>query len=81
MLSERDPFSRSLITTFSPKTVGSVETLRSTSRKPCFMVNRPSWGRRLSAMSMFDMILIREPMAICKAFAGEMTSWSTPSIR
>src|SRR5437764_8588133 len=42
---------------------------------------RPSWGSRRSAMSRFDMILIRDVMAASSRFGGDSISWSTPSMR
>ena len=48
------------ITTFSPKAVGRVETRSSISRPSRSVLMRPSCGRRFSAMSMREIILMRE---------------------
>ena len=64
------------MTIFSPNSVGRHETRKSMSRfwpwswKRILM--RPSCGRRFSAMSSFDMILMREVMASRNFIGGAM---------
>lgn len=57
--------SRTRSTTPSPYMVGVVATLKSTSAPPYFTKMTPSWGRRRSAMSSLERILIRETTAWC----------------
>ena len=73
--------SRIRITTFSPHTVGSEATRRSTVRPSCATVMRPSWGRRRSAMSIWDMILRREMTPSWMPRSARCISCSTPSMR
>ena len=66
--SERPTFERSRIrmTTLSPNIVGSTLTRMSTRFPPTFSSIRPSCGIRRSAMSRFDMTLIRLAIAVGK---------------
>jgi len=50
-------------TSRSPKEVGMVETRTSMSWSPTRTSNRPSWGKRFSAMFILDMTLTRESRA------------------
>ena len=75
------PFSRSRITIFSPYTVGTVLTRRSTRRSPYFMAIAPSCGTRFSAMSIFARIFKRETVGRNSARGGGVTSTSSPSMR
>ena len=69
------------MTTFSPWTVGRIDTRTSTSFLSARILKRPSCGWRRSAMSRFDMILMRETTALCRAFGGAGRSTSAPSMR
>ena len=69
------------MTTFSPWTVGSIDTRTSTSFLSAFTLKRPSCGRRRSAMSRFERIFMREHTALCSAFGGAGRSTSSPSMR
>ncbi len=70
------------MTIFSPKSVGSTDTRKSISRPlPIFSLMRPSCGRRRSAMSSEDMILIRDEIAFFILRGGRISSLSTPSMR
>ncbi len=73
--------SRTRITTFSPQTVGSVATRRSSALPPTFMLNRPSCGTRFSAMLRSAMTLMRLMKPFWMFFGECITSWSTPSTR
>jgi hypothetical protein len=69
------------MTTFSPCVAGSVEMRRSTGDPFTDTRARPSCGRRRSAMSSPDMILMRE-MSGTPALRGIFITWrSTPSMR
>ncbi len=75
MSSWRFPLSSRRITIFSPNRVGSTETRKSISLpRPSFSLMRPSWGRRRSAMSSSDMILMREVIAFFSLSGGFITS-------
>ena len=50
--------SKSLITIFSPCTVGKIDTRTSISFAAVFIENLPSWGSLFSAMLSLDKILI-----------------------
>ena len=67
----------------SPHAPGIVETRMSMSSPPRRMPIRPSIGRRFSAMSRFDMTLMREMMALFRRFScgGTSTLCSMPSMR
>ena len=66
--------SRMRSTAFSPATIGSVETRRS-SLRPCTIARmRPSWGTRRSAMSRFAMILMRLRIAAFIDAGGDSVS-------
>ena len=69
------------MTIFSPHTVGSVATRRSTERPSCVTERRPSCGLRFSAMSIDDMIFRREMMPSWIARSAFCISCSTPSMR
>ena len=70
------------MTTPSPKRVGNVETLKSTTfLLPMRILIRPSWGRRFSAMSISDMILRRDSTVPCSDFGTVWTSRHFPSTR
>ena len=69
------------MTTFSPNTVGSVATRRSTGLPPTVSDMRPSWGSRRSAMLMSAITLSRLITPAWIDFGECMTSWSTPSMR
>ena len=58
------------MTIFSPHTVGSVATRRSTGRPSWVTDRRPSCGLRFSAMSIDDMIFRREMMPSWIAAVG-----------
>ena len=73
--------SKTRMTTFSPKAVGSVETRSSTSRPSRSVLMRPSWGLRFSEMSMRDSIFTRETMGGCTPAGSVYTGCSTPSMR
>ncbi len=64
------------MTIFSPKSVGSTETRKSISFGWPFSLKRilmrPSCGSRFSAMSSFDMILMRDAMASRNFIGGLM---------
>lgn len=63
--------------------VGRNETRKSRSTNPTHTLNRPSCGRRFSAISKLDKILMRELMASwkCLIFLGTFASYIIPSIR
>jgi len=65
----------------SPWPVGRVETRTSTGLPPTRNVMRPSCGRRFSAMSSCDMILIREISDAWIALRGRTMSRNAPSMR
>ncbi len=69
------------ITTFSPYVAGSVETRRSTGLPFTATRARPSCGRRRSAMSSPDMILMREMSGTPAERGIFITCRSTPSMR
>jgi hypothetical protein len=69
------------MTIFSPYTVGSVATRRSTGLPFRTTPTRPSCGMRRSAMLMSAMIFSREMIPDWMLLCGRMTSWSTPSMR
>ena len=69
------------ITTFSPKATGRVETRSSISRPPRLVLMRPSWGRRFSAMSRRDIVLMRLTTAVCTTLGISWMLCSTPSMR
>ncbi len=71
----------SRMTTFSPCSVGSVEMRASTVMPSTTSFARPSCGRRRSAMSRPDTILIRLTAAAVAFFGTVMTSRSSPSTR
>ena len=74
--------SRIRITTFSPKSVGHVLTRKSMARFfEIFILMRPSWGTRRSAMSSRDMTLRRAASLMASCTGGAATSFSTPSSR
>ncbi len=79
--SVRLPLSRIRRTTFSPNSVGSVETRKSTTFLPSLILMRPSCGTRRSAMFRFAMILKREMSAAFILKGGFITSISAPSMR
>ena len=85
MSSCRLSLSRSRITTFSPNSVGSTETRKSSSLflslSLIFSLMRPSCGRRFSEMSSLARILRREVMASLSFSGGFMISYRIPSIR
>ena len=64
------------MTIFSPNSVGRTETRKSISLAAPLSLKRilmrPSCGRRFSAMSSFDMILMRETMASRNFIGGLM---------
>jgi len=64
-------------TIFSPNSVGSTDTRKSSSFEPALVVvadlDAPSCGRRFSAMSSFDMILSRDAIASRNFIDGFMT--------
>ncbi len=68
--------SRRRMTIFSPKSVGRHDTRKSMSRLTPWSWNRilmrPSCGRRFSAMSSLDMILMREVIASRNFIGGCM---------
>ncbi len=69
------------MTTFSPATMGRVETRRSSFR-PCTIARmRPSCGTRRSAISRLAMILMRETMAAFIEGGGFCASNMMPSMR
>ena len=65
------------MTIFSPKSVGRQDTRKSMSFADPLsakrILMRPSWGSRFSAMSSFDMILMRDVMASRNFIGGVMT--------
>ena len=69
------------MTTFSPCSVGSVEMRASTVRPSTVSLARPSCGRRRSAMSRPDTILMRLTVAAVALRGTVMTSRSRPSTR
>ena len=73
--------SKMRITIFSPNATGRVETRSSTSLPARVVLMRPSCGRRFSAMSRRDMVLMREMTAACTIFGIDWMSCSTPSMR
>ncbi len=74
--------SRIRITTFSPNSVGQVLTRKSMARFfEIFILMRPSWGTRRSAMSSRDMTLSRAAILMASCTGGDATSFSTPSRR
>ena len=75
-----DPLSRTRITNFSPNTVGHTETRNSTVLFWNLTAKLPSCGKRFSAISSFDKILIREIIAPTSSLAGEVLSYKEPSI-
>ena len=75
------PLSRIRMTTFSPCTIGSVATRRSTLRPPTFSEMRPSCGMRRSAMLISAMTLSRLITPAWIERGERITSWSTPSMR
>ena len=64
------------MTIFSPNSVGSTETRKSISFGAPFSLKRilmrPSCGSRFSAMSSFDMILMRDEIASRNFIGGLM---------
>ena len=58
------------MTTLSPNIVGSTLTRMSTGLPPTFSSMRPSCGSRRSAMSRFDMTLMRLAMAVARWRGG-----------
>ncbi len=75
------PLSRIRMTIFSPYTVGTVLTRRSTRLSPDFTAMAPSWGTRFSAMSILARILKRERMGTNIDRGGGANSCSAPSTR
>ena len=69
------------MTTFSPYTVGSVDTRRSTATPSTVNVIRPSLGTRRSAMSMSAITFSREITPGMIDLGWRMRCCSTPSIR
>lgn len=69
------------MTTFSPCSVGSVETRASTTIPSTESFARPSWGRRRSAMSRPDTILMRLTADAVALRGTVITSRSRPSTR
>ena len=69
------------MTTFSPHTVGSVATRKSTLYPCVATLSRPSCGTRRSAMFMSAMIFRRLITPDWIDFGECITSCSTPSIR
>ncbi len=69
------------ITTRSPYWDGMVDTRTSIALRPMRREIRPSWGRRFSAMSSFDITLIRDTSSGASLRAGCSTGRSTPSTR
>ncbi len=69
------------MTTFSPNATGTVEIRISTSTLPLSVLIRPSWGRRFSAMSRRERLLIRLTMAECTFLGSLYTVCRTPSMR
>src|SRR5580700_809040 len=76
-----DMVPKTLITTFSPKSEGSVETRRSADLFWSLALNRPSCGARRSAISREERILMRETKGRCSHLGTSMYSLRTPSIR
>ncbi len=75
-------WSRIRITTLSPKSVGRVDTLKSTDFfLPNFSLIRPSCGTRLSAISSSARILIREITAFLMVVGRFMALYMDPSRR
>ena len=74
-------FSKRRMTTFSPLITGKVDTLKSTLLPLTSTSTRPSWGKRFSAMSMPQIILIRETMALWFERSTSTTLHSKPSMR
>ena len=70
----------SLITVFSPKTVGRIETRTSNSLLSTMMVIRPSCGFLFSAISIPPMILIRAVIPASMLRSYDITCLSAPSI-
>ena len=69
------------MTTRSPYWDGMVETRTSIALRPMRSEIRPSCGRRFSAMSSFDITLIRDTSSGASLRAGCSTGRSTPSTR
>ena len=69
------------MTIFSPYTVGSVATRRSSGRPPTVRPTRPSWGTRRSAMSRSAMIFTRLATPFARRNGTAVTVRSTPSTR
>ena len=71
--------SSSRSTTRSPCCVGKVETRTSTGCSATRSDIRPSCGKRFSAISNFDITLIRDTSAPCNSRRGDSISRNTPS--
>ena len=69
------------MTTFSPYTVGRVETRRSMALPSTVSPMRPSWGMRRSAMSISAMTLRRDTTPGMIERGWRMRSCNTPSMR
>ncbi len=74
--------SRIRSTIFSPNSVGQVLTRKSMARVfDSFILMRPSWGTRRSAMSSRDMTFRRADSLGASTTGGWAISLSTPSMR
>ena len=73
--------SRTLMTIISPQVVPTVATRNSAFFSPNMMVKLPSWGRRISEMSIPAWTLILDTMLSCKVRGRTTISRSIPSTR
>ena len=75
------PLSKIRSTSFSPNTAGQTDTRTSILRFWNWIPKLPSCGKRFSAISSLDKILIREIIAAIASLDGGVRSYKEPSIR